>query len=165
MSIEPVAQYHTWPSAARALIEELSRSPGRLALVVNGPEANACLGKLGEALDIGLTSVGKLLTPSETAPVPGDVPRLIGDAVLLTDLDILFWPDLNIDPIALLRALSRANPRIALWPGVIDGRRAAYSQPGRGDWFEAGLSDATILIPQKVHFPDEVPYALERIPA
>jgi hypothetical protein len=155
----------TWPSAATALIEELARSPGRIALVINGPEAGACMTRLSEALGAGLASVGELLTSFETLPNPGDVPGLIGDWVLLTDLDILFWPDLAVHPISLLRSLSRLKPRIALWPGIIEGPRAVYGQPGRRDWFEAGLTDANILTPRKVHFPDEVPYTLERIPA
>ncbi len=80
------------------------------------------------------------------------------------DLDILFWPEFAMNPIGLLRSLSRVKPRIAVWPGVLEGHRALYSQPGRRDRFESILSDSVILAPRQVHFPDEVPYTTERIP-
>ena len=155
----------SWPSAAIALFEELSRSPGCVALINSGPWVEACVANLADALELTPVSVGEVLTLLETAPSAGDVPSLIGDAVLLTDLDILFWPEFAMNPIGLLRSLSRVKPRIAVWPGVLEGHRALYSQPGRRDRFESVLSDAVILAPRQVHFPDEVPYTAERIPA
>jgi len=149
-----------WPTHAKALLEELSRSPGRIALIDSGPWADACVAKLADALESTPVSVGGVLTLGETAPWTGEVPALIGDGVLLTDLDILFWPEFALNPIGLLRSLSRVKPRIAVWPGVV-----LYSQPGRRDRFEIILSDAVILAPRQVHFPDEVPYTEERIPA
>lgn len=154
-----------WPAAGRALIEELSKSPGRIALIESGPWVDACVAKLGDALGLLPMSVGEALTQGETVPSASDVPALLGDAILLTDLDILFWPEFAMNPIGLLRSLSRVKPRIAVWPGVLEGHRALYSQPGRRDRFESILSDALILAPQHVHFPDEVPYTAERIPA
>ena len=155
----------SWPAQANALLEELSRSPGRIALIESGPWADACVAKLGDALGLTPVSVGGALTLGETAPSASDVPALIGDAVLLTDLDILFWPEFVMNAIGLLRGLSRVKPRISVWPGVLEGHRALYSQPGRRDRFESILSDAVILAPRQVHFPDEVPYTAERIPA
>ena len=103
-----------WPAAARALFGELSRSPGRVALINSGPWAEACLANLADALELTPVSMGEVLTLLETAPSAGDVPSLIGEEVLLTDLDLLFWLESAMNPIGLLRSLSRGKPRIAV---------------------------------------------------
>ena len=120
---------------------------------------------MSDALGLLPMSVGRALTSGDAFPSVNESIKLLGDAVLLTDLDILFWPEFALNPISLLRSLSRVKPRIAVWPGVLEGHRALYSQPGRRDRFESILSDAVILAPRQVHFPDEVPYTAERIPA
>lgn len=84
---------------------------------------------------------------------------------MLTDLDVLFWPDLQLDPIGLLRRLSADGPVIAVWPGRVSGGRVSYSEPGRPDHYDEPLRDALLLRPIHVTFPDEAPYELERIPA
>lgn len=110
-------------------------------------------------------SVGRLLTASEGPGEFDNLEELIGDASFLIDLDILFWPDVQSNPLQLLRALSRRAPRFAQWPGALVGKRLTYSERGRKDFFDAAIEDAVIMRPKVVRFPDEVPFEVERIPA
>ena len=151
-----------WPAAARELVVELQSAPGRIALVV-GDDDPGPLMALADALGEEVTSVGERLTTGE-APLPPDkvVQQLLG-ATLLDDVDILFDPELNMDPLALVRQLSRRHPVILYWPGSVQGGEANYSEPGRKDHFRSRLVDAVILHPLARVFPDQPAYRLERI--
>lgn len=70
-----------------------------------------------------------------------EAPRLIVSAlealkpevVVLDDLQVLFAPVLQVDPLQLLRQLSRKFSVVAAWPGMFDGTRlvaaSAQSEP------------------------------------
>jgi hypothetical protein len=49
--------------------------------------------------------------------------------VVLTGIDLLFEPSLELDPLALLRQLSRLAPIVAAWPGSFNTRGLAYGTP------------------------------------
>lgn len=107
----------TWPEAGRNVWNELRLHPGRLALVLGGAAAESVLSQFAEELDEPIVAVGRLLTSRETALPPSEVPHLLGKAGLLTDCEILFDPELRLNPIALFRGLARIRPRIVVWPG------------------------------------------------
>lgn len=151
-----------WPSFARSLVSELSKRPGRTALVADGPQD--AMEILAQALGRSLLLVGRALTESERAPSRAAILARLHEALLLDDTDILFCPELALDPLRLIQDLSRRAPRIARWPGSIQGTRTTYSAPGRRDYYEAQLSNAIILYPRQTSFPDEIPFSIERIP-
>ena len=151
-----------WPAAGLRLMNELAQQRGRLALVRSDAPAVMTLTQIAALVDEKPTSVGRLLTHDESELA--NVERLIADAKFLSDCDILFWPTLRVEPLTLLRSLARRRPRIAVWPGVIEGNRVTYSQPGRQDWYEGVLTDTLVLKPRPTTYPDDVPYTEERIP-
>ena len=151
-----------WPQAARDLVRELGAHPGRIALICGPNDARQTAALISEAADIPLVRVGQQLTAEDGVRDPTAV--LSGTGCLL-DLDILFWPELRIDPINALHALARRSVVLAVWPGTIERRWARYSVPGRRDYFEAELNDTIVLRPRPQRFPDQVPYEVERIPA
>jgi hypothetical protein len=140
---------------------ELRSSPGRIALVTGQTTVDP-LRPLAEALGLEITSVGRRLTVNETAPAA--VREILGEAILIDDADILMAPQLNLDPLALLRDLSRRHPVVLNWPGAIRGGEATYSEHGRRDHYQRRLVDAVILHPMARQFPDQPAYRLERIP-
>ncbi len=142
---------------------ELADRPGRLALLC-GAGADRAAEMLGAATGWSPLRVGRVLTATDAPPDPEAVRTVLSDANLLLDCEILFDPELGTDPLQLLRVLARRSPRVAVWPGRIEGGRATYSRPGRRDHYERPLSDAVVLRPRPSGFPDEVPYTLERIP-
>jgi hypothetical protein len=154
-----------WSLALTSLVSELAVRPGRLALLRQTPDTDSTLKLMAEALGQQPLSVGLVLTLDDGPPSSERIAELLADATLLVDLDVLFWEPLGVDPIALLTLLARKRPRVALWPGQIVGDRAVYSEPGRRDYFSQLLVDAIVLTPRRVVYPDETPYAIERIQA
>jgi hypothetical protein len=136
--------------------------PGRLALLTDGQQDK--MEMLAQSLGKSILLVGRVLTESQHAPNKSEILAQLNEAMLLDDTDILFWPELQLDPLRLIQDLSRRAPRIARWPGSIQATRATYSTPGRRDYYEAKLSNAVILRPRRTSFPDEIPFFIERIP-
>jgi len=50
--------------------------------------------------------------------------------VILDNIEMLFAPGLEQDPLRLLQGLSRNLTIIAAWPGTIDGGCLTYAEPG-----------------------------------
>lgn len=106
--------------------------------------------------------VGSLLTVEHPNGISSPERLLRGHRVLV-DLDVLFWPDVLVDPLRLLRTLARYTPLVALWPGEISGGRATYSEPGRRDHYDQPVpAEAIVLRARSTTFPDELPYEVER---
>ena len=153
----------SWSIALVSLIAELGARPGRVALLRQTPDTDSTVKLMAEALGQQPLSVGRVLTVDDGPPSSERIPELLADATLLVGLDVLFWDALGVDPIALLTILARKRPRVAVWPGEIVDDRAVYSEPGRRDYFSQRLVDAIVLTPRHVVYPDETPYAIERI--
>jgi hypothetical protein len=49
---------------------------------------------------------------------------------LFTDIDLLFEPELGLDPLALLRQASRVCTLLVMWPGGVDAGVVTYAVPG-----------------------------------
>ena len=56
------------------------------------------------------------------------------DVVLLDNLEMLFSPDLALDPLRLLQGLSRNRTVVAAWCGEYDGTYLTYAEPGHPEW-------------------------------
>ena len=71
--------------------------------------------------------------------------------VLLAEIDVLFEPSLSLDPLRLLRDISRTTPLVVLWPGShINGVLAyATADPPHAHyraWTETGLCAHCIVV-------------------
>jgi len=55
------------------------------------------------------------------------------DVILLDDMQVLFAPVLNIDPLQLIKQLSKKQTILAAWPGEFDGNNLTFHQIGQKD--------------------------------
>ncbi len=154
-----------WPTAGFALLGELDAARGRVALIAAASlaDADGLVDRLQTDLGLGVVRLGRVLGDRPQPPSVTDVESACGDATVITDLDVLFWPDMNMAPLQLLAGRARQRPTIAVWPGSIAGGRASYSAPGRPDHHDIPLHDTVVLRPRGTRFPDEVPFTIERI--
>lgn len=154
-----------WPTVGLALIDELDAARGRIALIAAASlaDADGLVDRLRADLGLDVVRLGRALADGLQPPSVADIESACGDATVIADLDVLFWPDMNMAPLQLLSARARRRPTIAVWPGSIAGDRAIYSVPGRPDHRDLPLRDALILRPRRTRFPDEAPFAIERI--
>jgi hypothetical protein len=156
---------NTWPDAGHVLLEELAGQPGRFALVADDSDGgDRLVAHLEADLGLGVVHVGRALADRVTAPTLDELELAVDNASVLTDLDLLFWPDLGVPVLPFLADLARRRPIIAVWPGEIAAGRARYGVPGRPDHQDERLTDVVVLHPRSVSFPDEIPYQIERIP-
>ncbi len=151
----------------QAVVDELRHARGRLAIVADSGGAGDVLERFAAVIGSPVARVGRLLAECGPPPTERCIRERLTNRHVISDIEVLFWrPCLDLDPLALFRRLARSGPPVIIhWPGRIDGRRARFSAPGRADHYDAPLSDALVLRPRPVSFPDEVPYDLERVPA
>jgi hypothetical protein len=146
-----------------ALSAELSASPGRFGLIEAAPTAGEVIGELELELRTSRCSVGARLTAHSDPPSSHDIEGLLMRNRLLVDIEVLFAPQLAVDPVALLRRLARiSKPRLALWPGRLAGGRAQFSEPRREDHYDRPIDDVLILRPLSRSFPDQPCFEIER---
>ena len=67
---------------------------------------------------------------------------LAAEVVVLDDMQVLFAPVLQVDPLNLLKHLGRRFSIVAAWPGQYDGKKLAIAATGLPD---PKLYDATGL--------------------
>lgn len=148
------------------MLQELDR-PGRLMLITGPPEeAKAFLHRLAELAGQPVTSVAEAALADPLALTERDLTDRLGRSKFLTELECLFWkPVWAIDPIRFCRRMALQQGVVARWPGEIQGRMARFSAPGRPDHIEQALADLVVLRAIHTQFPDETPFALERISA
>lgn len=66
--------------------------------------------------------------------------------ILLTDVDLLFHPSMQIDPVALFRLVSHSLQLIVLFPGTFNNGTLTYSEPIHAHYRTwRDLSDMTII--------------------
>ncbi len=154
-----------WPTAGFALLDELDAARGRVALIAAASlaEADGLVDRLQTDLGLGVVRLGRALADRPQPPSVVDVESACDHATVVADLDVLFWPDMNMAPMQLLAARARQRPTIAVWPGHILGVRATYSASGMPDHHDIPLRDTVVLRPRGTRFPDEVPFTIERI--
>lgn len=142
---------------------ELSSSPGRFGLIAQGLSANAVVDQCEDALGAKRCSVGTTLAELTEFPSSGQIEEALGVEPLLVDIEVLFAPQLAVDPLALLRQLARSSsPRVALWPGTLKNGRGYFSEPQRYDRYDQAADDVLVLRPVLSNFPDEPCCEIER---
>lgn len=86
---------------------------------------------LGAALAERLLHVPTRQRPAVVQQLAEDVARETkGDVLAIDNIELLFHPDLAVDPLRLLLALSRHRVVVATWPGNLDGTTLTYAEPG-----------------------------------
>ena len=157
--------HEDWPKAGHGLLAELAAARGRVALVSAGDllAADGLVERLQDDLNLAVVPLGKALADGAEPPTAEEISQACGDAAVITDIDLLFWPASPVRALPFLTARARRLPTIAVWPGKIAGGRAAYSALGGPDHTDVALRDVIILRPRTTRFPDEVPFRIERI--
>lgn len=98
-------------------------------------------------VNIGLL-LGERMYKMKTGGLPVNIANEL-DAILgeehrditLTNTDILFSPEYELDVIKLLLQLGRNQRFYLQWPGEISGEKLIYSEPGRFDFKEYNVKD------------------------
>lgn len=68
-----------------------------------------------------------------------------GDVVLLDNLEILFDPGLEVEPLRLLQLSSRNRTIVATWNGSFRGDTLTYAEPGHPEFLQFKKPDALII--------------------
>ena len=55
--------------------------------------------------------------------------EVLEEPILLTDIDILFEPTMDLDPLTLFRQASRNKKLLILWPGEFINNKLSYAIP------------------------------------
>jgi RNase adaptor protein for sRNA GlmZ degradation len=72
------------------------------------------------------------------AAVPGDV-------VLLDNLEILFDPCLEVEPLRLLQMSSRNRTVVSAWSGTFRDGTLSYSEPGHSEFIQFKQAEAVVI--------------------
>ncbi len=68
------------------------------------------------------------------------------EIVIFDHIEILFEKPLNIDPMALLKNISRHRKLISAWPGIIKDNTLIYAKPGHREYVKYPIEvDYTII--------------------
>ena len=68
-----------------------------------------------------------------------------GDVVLLDNLEILFDPALEVEPLRLLQVSSRNRTVVASWNGTFKDGTLAYAEPGHPEYVQCKQAEAVIV--------------------
>jgi hypothetical protein len=68
-----------------------------------------------------------------------------GDLVLLDNLEILFDPALEVEPLRLLQVSSRNRTIVASWNGSFRDGTLTYAEPGHPEFIQFKQTDAVII--------------------
>ena len=137
-----------WVDKSLSLIEPASELYYRLILVVGrGQSGKTRLLRLvsertgGAYVNVGLEMSKRLLDaerqqwPLHASEWFGDlISQATGEPILLDNLEVLFHPDLQLDPLPLLQRASRSRTIIAAWHGTIDNHNLLYASAGHPEF-------------------------------
>jgi len=74
---------------------------------------------------------------------------LAGPGLLLVDnIELLFEPTLQLDPLRALKSASRRHSMMAAWPGTLDKGHLTYAVPGHPEYrrYEPGDLEDTLAL-------------------
>ncbi len=144
----------------RRAVEAAEGRHTRLVLVVDGPgdDASGLIAEFGSGLvtrvaNLGLVVAEKLLNlPARHRPVAAAdaAADLIRDSEpgrpsLLTHLQLLFLPELKLDPLKLLSDSARSRVVVAAWPGEWSGSSLRYAVPSHPEFREYHNPDCLVV--------------------
>lgn len=146
-----------------ARIEKVGELYHRLLLVVgpNGTGKTAALQALAELtssplmnLNLELSSRLLELTERERAlhlhEVLDQILEGAPSLVLLDNIELLFDPALQQDPLRLLQKLSRSRTLIVAWTGRVEGDHLLYAAPEHSEYRRYPTRDLVLMDPELV---------------
>ena len=68
-----------------------------------------------------------------------------GEIVILNRIELLFEPQLQLDPLKLLQDLSRNRTIVAVWSGSVKGNHLIYAEPGHPEYQRYPIHDLKIF--------------------
>jgi hypothetical protein len=68
-----------------------------------------------------------------------------GDVVLLDNLEVLFDPALEVEPLRLLQVSSRNRTIVASWNGSYRDGTLAYAEPGHPEFIQLKQTEAVVI--------------------
>lgn len=140
-------------------IEEVASAYHRLVILAGPCQSGktSCMHRVQEKtryllINVNLELSQKLLdwpTQERAFEVSEMVRQIIADqetgCVLLDNIEILFHPELAVDPLRLLQKLSRNRTIVATWNGILDGRQLVYAEPGHPEYNRWAADDLIII--------------------
>jgi ATP-dependent helicase/nuclease subunit A len=105
---------------------------------------------VGKELGEKLLEVPAKRRPLEVAGILEDLLDEVGDGgVLLDHIEILFEESLRVEPLTLLRGISRRRLVVVTWRGEIEADNLVYAVPGHPEYRSYPARDVTL-----VRFPE-----------
>lgn len=68
-----------------------------------------------------------------------------GTPVLLHRFEMIFLPELQLNPVNLLESLSRDRTIVVSWPGKVTGSQVSYATHGHPEYMEPKAIDAIFI--------------------
>ena len=151
----------------RAKVPEAAGLYHRLVLVVGPPRT----GKTGALHDLAASEGWPLINVNlqlserlleltqkqrklRVARLLGDiVSKAGGEVVLLDNIELLFGPELELDPLRLLQGMARDRTVVATWCGELDETTLTYAEPGHPEDRRYTKPEA-LLVPATPHWAD-----------
>ncbi len=136
--------------------ERASQMYYRLLVVVSDDNAKAGQ-RVGETLGIRRIDVGEKLgevlmevsarrRPLEVAGLLEDLlDGAGGDEALLDHIEILFEKSLKLEPLTLLKSVSRRRLIVVMWSGVVEAGNLVYGVPGHPEYRSYSARDVALI--------------------
>ncbi len=77
--------------------------------------------------------VPKVRAQEASGLIARSLAALDAEVVVLDDMQVLFAPVLQVDPLNLLRTLGRKYSVVAAWPGEYDGKKLKVAAAGQNN--------------------------------
>lgn len=115
--------------------------------------ADAKVLNLGATLGVRLASLPQKQRPLEVVSELRDLgdEHAKGDLLLLDNLELLFDPSLQLDPLDVLKRHAHARRVVAVWPGQLRDGRLSYAELGHPEYRDYGISG---LVPFEIEAKD-----------
>jgi hypothetical protein len=81
----------------------------------------------------------------------GDLVRAVDDTAIIDGIEVLFHPDLMLDPLKLFQDNSRNRVLIVAWPGTFGRNELTFAAPGHPEFRSYTSPDAIVLGLQSSH--------------
>lgn len=121
-------------------------SSGKTSTLTRLAEANECpLVNVNLVLSAKLLELSKRRRSTETSRLLGAILDELGEMVLLDNIEILFAPDLEQNPLALLRSLSRNRTVVVSWPGRLINGKLTYAKAGHPEARVFPIDDTVVV--------------------
>jgi hypothetical protein len=91
----------------------------------------------------------ELVPKARPQQAPAIMAKILGQmnaqVVLLDGMQVLFAPVLHLDPLFLLRQLSKKQMIITAWPGEFDGKNLLFHPLGQAENLRFAVADSKVI--------------------